>query len=100
MCARVGMEIRYAQYREARPLAAQVTFVSAQEELARKEIMPGVLGNHLDGHTIVGIGPGSRIQYVDIAPLQICSQVLAHILKGLWRHRMVYIAPPDFGGVR
>src|SRR5579859_2771575 len=98
MRARVGMEIRHAQDGKALALAAQIVLVGTQEELSRKEVMPGILGNHLQGHTVLWIGSGGGIQHVDITPLQVCCQVLAHYLKIFRRHGMVYISPPDLRG--
>jgi len=93
------MEIRNAQDGEARIAARQIALVSAQKKLTGKEIMPGQFGNHLQGHAIMRIGPGSRVEYKHIASLQVRGQTLAHNREMFTTHRMIVLAPPDLLGV-
>src|SRR5205807_10069654 len=96
MRARVGMKIRYAEDGEAWPAAFQITFIGAQEKLTSKKIVPGQFSNHLNRHAIGWIGAGGGIEHIDIPPLQISCQAIAHNLEDPRRHGIVNLTPPDF----
>src|SRR5271167_2034783 len=62
--SRVDEEVWHAEDGKAWTLTGQVALICAQEELARKEVVPGQFGNHLQRYTVVRVSASSGVQNI------------------------------------
>src|SRR5438874_2091988 len=65
------------------------------EEVATKQVVPGVLGDDPDRQPILRVGSGKRVEHVELLTLQRIEEIaVQHIPSGLV-HRLVDLAPGD-----
>src|SRR5436305_11979688 len=95
MSTGIGVEVRHTKNRKPWSVSGKITLFRTQKQLTREQIVPSQLGNYLYGHTVTWISTSSSIQNIDITPLEIIRQTTSYNFKGIRRHRVIILTPPD-----
>ena len=91
-----SQEARHGDHGEFRHVLLQrVLIADLQEHGARKEAVPGLLGDDADGHGVLGIGPGIAVLHKDVAALQVSLQARQQRAEVFAGERTIVGAPPD-----
>ena len=89
---RVGLERWAVDDGELRHVPGHIV---EDEEVAREQAVPGVLGDDADGEPVAAVGAGVTVLHEQLGAAQRRQQVLVQAVEVLDRHRPVRAAPGD-----
>ncbi|HIC29472.1 MAG TPA: sigma-70 family RNA polymerase sigma factor, partial [Rhodospirillales bacterium] len=92
---RISFQAGRLQHGPLRLKPRKVFGIRLQKHVARKQVVPGFLGNDTDRQAVFLIGAGITVLNEHVTALQMAQHLVQHAVKIFFRDRRVDGAPPD-----